>query len=73
MRRVKVRGAKRMKDRGCKRVEMWLDARELSSVSAAAAADGMKLATWIREAAVHKAEEAHRERIREQQQLSRGG
>jgi hypothetical protein len=64
-RRVKVRGAKRMRQNGRKRVEVWLDTNELSLIGGAAIAAGMKLATYIRDRAFRAAgaeEQANRRR-----------
>jgi hypothetical protein len=60
--RVQSRGTKRMKERGCKQVVVWLDPRELALI--AAAAGSRKLATWIREKAYRAAEEQVRQRQR---------
>jgi hypothetical protein len=57
-----VRGAQRMKARGRKRVELWLDDNELSQI--AAAAGSTPLATWIRKKAFHAAGEVLADRRR---------
>jgi tRNA A37 N6-isopentenylltransferase MiaA len=50
--RTKKTGAARMQEFGYKQVQLWLDASELALVSEAAAKEGRKLATWIRQKAV---------------------
>ena len=57
-------GTKRMKELGHKKIEVWFDPRELHVIQAAAAACGMKLATWIRRQAFHSAEAVAVERRR---------
>lgn len=54
-----------MVEQGRKKVEVWLDARELAMITSAARAVGQtRLATWIREQAVRAAEESEREAAR---------
>jgi hypothetical protein len=53
---VKTTGKTRMKELGCKVVEVWLDARELALVQAAADDEGKRLATYLREKAFHAAQ-----------------
>lgn len=60
MRTITTRGPARMRELGCKQVAVWLDGRELILITEAAARAGMKLATWIRQAAFHAAEEDRR-------------
>ncbi len=60
-RKQQIRGAKRMKERGRKRVELWLDANEFSLIAGEAARAGKALATWIREAAFHTAQKSEQE------------
>lgn len=51
-----------MRELGMKQVVVWLDAREWGVINDAASADFKKLATWIRTAAYHAAEEAGKKR-----------
>lgn len=60
-----VRGATRMKQQGRKLVQVWLDAREVSLILGASRRAKKKLATWVREKAVHAAEESGREERRQ--------
>lgn len=64
-RKVRTRGATRMKERGRKAVVVWLDSRELGLISGAATHAHRKLATWIREAAFRAAEVAAQQLIQE--------
>jgi uncharacterized protein (DUF1778 family) len=57
MRRQKVRGAQRMRERGCKLVQVWLDKNEAAVIEAAATKKGAKLATWVREVAFREAQQ----------------
>lgn len=56
MRKVKQSGAALMKARGNKAVTVWLDAAELAVLKKAAGGQVMKLATYVRLAALAMAE-----------------
>lgn len=62
--RILTRGRRRMKELGMKKVEVWLDARELALIAAVAADERKQPARWIREKAFQLAEQMHRERTR---------
>ncbi len=53
--RKKQSGSARMVEFGYLQVQIWLDQSEAAMVKEAAAKDGRKLATWIRQIAVKAA------------------
>jgi hypothetical protein len=70
--KVQSRGAKRMKEKGCTVVQLWLDKGELGIMSDAARSLKLPLATWIRKQALHAAQAAALARVREHRRDDRG-
>ena len=70
--KVQTRGAKRMREKGCKLVQLWLDPSELQAISDAARSVRLPLATWIRKQSLYAADAAALERVREERREARG-
>jgi hypothetical protein len=65
MRKVQTKGATRMRERGMKLVQVWLDKQEAALIGGAAVHARKPLARWIREAAFRAAEVAAQQLIQE--------